>query len=227
MIRVAKVNENLRRFRRDIGMTQEQVAQKLNVTRQTVSGYESGRTQPDIDMLQKLADVYEVELVEIIYGRREKNKLLRVQKTVAVATLASALTLILVEAFMRWCASAFMAQDWKIWPDRETVWWLSSACGVIGGVNVALFAAGSIAFLALDLRIKERILPSEKILWAVGMLAGERLIVTPLALTDRLMLTGGAVDLSLYAAVPVRICIILLVTLICSFVIDAVRLRRK
>lgn len=224
---MAKINENLRRFRRDNGMTQERVAQRLNVTRQTVSGYESGRTQPDIEMLQKLADIYEVDLMEVIYGRREKNRLFKAQKTVAVVGLAVALTLIFVEAFVRWGVSAFMAQDWKLWPDRETVWWLAGACGIIGRTNVVLFAVSCTAFIVLGLCQKECIRPAVKILWTVGMLAGERLLVAPLALTDRLMLTGRAMDLSLYTAVPIQIGIILLATVICSFIIDAVRLRRK
>ena len=46
------LGENLRALRQSRGMTQQQAAERLNVTRQTVSGYESNRTRPDIDMLR-------------------------------------------------------------------------------------------------------------------------------------------------------------------------------
>lgn len=50
-----KIGENLRALRADSGMTQEQVAEKLGVTRQALSSYESNRTRPDIDTLVLLA----------------------------------------------------------------------------------------------------------------------------------------------------------------------------
>ena len=61
-----QLHECLRRLRLDRGMTQAEVAEKLNVTRQTVSSYESGRTQPDVEMLKRLAEVYGVSVQEIL-----------------------------------------------------------------------------------------------------------------------------------------------------------------
>ena len=41
------IRENLKRLRTDRGLTQEQLAQRVHLTRQAISSYESGRTQPD------------------------------------------------------------------------------------------------------------------------------------------------------------------------------------
>lgn len=48
----------LKQAREDSGYTQQQVADLLNVTQYQISYYETGRTQPDIETLGKLADFY-------------------------------------------------------------------------------------------------------------------------------------------------------------------------
>ena len=49
------IHDNLKQLRTASGMTQEQVAEKLHLTRQAVSNYEAGRTRPDIDTLMQRA----------------------------------------------------------------------------------------------------------------------------------------------------------------------------
>lgn len=68
---MAKVAKNIRQFRKDKGITQEALAEKLNVTRQAVSNWENDKTQPDIDSLERLSEIFEVRIEELIYG---KNK---------------------------------------------------------------------------------------------------------------------------------------------------------
>ena len=49
-------------------MTQDTLAEKLFVTRQTVSNYENGRSRPDIDMVLKIAEALDTDTNSIIYG---------------------------------------------------------------------------------------------------------------------------------------------------------------
>ena len=63
-------SDNLKRLRKSRNLKQEDLAEKLNVTRQTVSGWETGRRQPDLDMLKNLADVLEADIQELIYGTK-------------------------------------------------------------------------------------------------------------------------------------------------------------
>lgn len=49
---------NLKIFRKQNGFTQEQIAEKLNVTRQAVAKWERGETVPDIENCIALADIY-------------------------------------------------------------------------------------------------------------------------------------------------------------------------
>ena len=67
---MAKVSRNIKKLRSERKMTQDILAEKINVTRQTVSSWENDRTQPDIEMLEQLANVFEVSLEEIIYGEK-------------------------------------------------------------------------------------------------------------------------------------------------------------
>ena len=64
------VGKNIKNFRAEKGLTQEELAEKLAVTRQAVSNWETEKTQPDIDTLQKIAQVLEVSVEEIIYGSK-------------------------------------------------------------------------------------------------------------------------------------------------------------
>ena len=71
------ISQNLKDLRRLSSLTQEQVAEKVGLTRQAISSYESGRTQPDLAMLEKLAAVYGVELTDVLYGAGQRQRALR------------------------------------------------------------------------------------------------------------------------------------------------------
>ena len=58
--------ENLIRFRKKSGLSQEEVAAKLGVSRQTVSKWELGETLPDIQQTKKLSTLYHITLDELV-----------------------------------------------------------------------------------------------------------------------------------------------------------------
>lgn len=62
------IGKNIKQNRILCGMTQDALAEKLHVTRQTVSNYETGRSRPDIDMLLSIADALEVKADILLYG---------------------------------------------------------------------------------------------------------------------------------------------------------------
>ena len=81
------IHQNLRRLRAQSGMTQEQVAEQLGLTRQALSSYESGRTRPDIDMLLRLCQVYHTDLEDLVYGDTERLRWERRVKLLAFSVL--------------------------------------------------------------------------------------------------------------------------------------------
>lgn len=72
---MAKVAKNIKRLRNAKGLSQEQLAAELHISRQAVSHWENDRTQPDIDMLEKLSEVFDAPIEEIIYGERRQTTL--------------------------------------------------------------------------------------------------------------------------------------------------------
>ncbi len=52
-------------FREKSGLTQSELAEKLNVTRQTVSSWETGRTEPDIESLTRIAEIFDTDMNEL------------------------------------------------------------------------------------------------------------------------------------------------------------------
>ena len=56
------LNEILKEKRKELDLTQQNVADHLNVTRQTVSSWEVGKSFPDISTLIKISDFYQLSL---------------------------------------------------------------------------------------------------------------------------------------------------------------------
>ena len=65
------VAKNIKKIRTESGMTQEDLAEKMFVTRQTISNWETGKSQPDIETLTELAEVFSVTVDDLI--SYEKN----------------------------------------------------------------------------------------------------------------------------------------------------------
>ena len=63
------IGRNIKALRTQKNMTQDELAEKLFVTRQTVSNYETGRSRPDVEMLAKIAEVLETDANTVIYGQ--------------------------------------------------------------------------------------------------------------------------------------------------------------
>lgn len=61
-------SENLKAVRKAKGYTQEELAIKLNVVRQTVSKWEKGLSVPDADVLSRIADVLDTKVSVLLGG---------------------------------------------------------------------------------------------------------------------------------------------------------------
>lgn len=61
-----EISERLKQARITRGMTQEQVAERVMVSRVTLSHWENGKTLPDIASLISLSDIYQISLDELL-----------------------------------------------------------------------------------------------------------------------------------------------------------------
>ena len=58
--------ENLKTLRKSKGLSQEELAIRLNVVRQTVSKWEKGLSVPDADLLIRISEIFEVSVSELL-----------------------------------------------------------------------------------------------------------------------------------------------------------------
>ena len=65
---MVKLNENIRFLRKQLGLTQDQFAQQLDIKRSLVGAYEEGRAEPRLELLQKMAAMAGLS-VDILIGR--------------------------------------------------------------------------------------------------------------------------------------------------------------
>ena len=62
------IKEQLRKKRNENNITQEQIAEMIFVSRQTISNWENGKSYPDIKSLILLCDIYKISLDELVRG---------------------------------------------------------------------------------------------------------------------------------------------------------------
>lgn len=75
-----KFEENLRELRKQNGYSQEELADKLNVSRQAVSKWENGSGYPELDKLMALCDLFRTSLDELLKGDVRERDMVGIQK---------------------------------------------------------------------------------------------------------------------------------------------------
>lgn len=65
------LSEKLKQLRSEAGLTQEQVAEKLNVTRSAIARWETDKGFPDITYLIAISELYDITVDELINGSKE------------------------------------------------------------------------------------------------------------------------------------------------------------
>ncbi len=105
----------LKELRKEKNLTQEQLAEMLNVSNRTVSRWETGNNMPDLSILVDLADFYNVDVREIIDGERKERATEQESRETLVklsnyskekeAFLLKKITLTILIGFVAWAVS--------------------------------------------------------------------------------------------------------------------------
>lgn len=96
------VGNNIKRLRKEKGMSQEQLAEQLVVTHQAVSKWETGKAQPDIETLKKLSWIFNVPVEELIYEQREKRISISTGSSAADTGISFGVALAMVISYVNW-----------------------------------------------------------------------------------------------------------------------------
>lgn len=184
------IPQNLKDLRRLSGMTQEQVAEKVGLTRQAISSYESGRTQPDLEMLARLAEVYGAEITDVLYGTGPRQKALRFWRRAPFVLAAAVLAVMLLRSALLLGLNTFltfpsgMAVTEAVRPLMERRFALLDVVQILGGLAETVSLLGCLV-LGVLLFFAKLLPPVRRGLLFFLTLAGGLLLVTiPLAALD-------------------------------------------
>ena len=94
------IGKNIKEFRLRKSYSQEEMAEKLYVTRQTISNYETGKSRPDLDTLIRIADIYGVDVNQLIYGENEMTRDEVIKRNVRIGICAA--LIVVMAVFIHW-----------------------------------------------------------------------------------------------------------------------------
>ena len=97
---MSQIGKNIKKNRSQKGITQDQLAEHLNVTRQAVSNWENGKTQPDIETLTAIAAYFGISVEDLIYGKQ--NKWIVQTKTHAATGIGFGAALAMIISYTHW-----------------------------------------------------------------------------------------------------------------------------
>lgn len=208
------IHGNLRRLRQERGMTQEQAASQVGITRQALSSYESGRTRPDIDMLLRLSQVYQADLESLIYGESERRRQVRQLQTAAWVVLGVLLGLTVLASALRWSAQIFfpLYGGRILWTDSAAVaahFQLVAAGELVGGILLTAALVGFLTLFVLLRRDKCRLPVGQKLIYLGILTAGLLFLPLPFALTDPVISPVNYYDAPCFAAVRMSVFFVL------------------
>ena len=69
-----EIGNKIKEARNGAELTQDQAAEKIMVSRQTISNWETGKTMPDIASVIKMSDLYHISLDELLKGDQDMMK---------------------------------------------------------------------------------------------------------------------------------------------------------
>lgn len=81
-------NNKLYPLRRQKGLSQEEPANRLNVSRQTVSKWEVGDSTPDMEKLIAISDLFEISLDELVLDKKPETVVVPAEKQNTVNEIA-------------------------------------------------------------------------------------------------------------------------------------------
>ena len=158
---MSSIAKNIKKLRKQKNLTQEELAGKLFVTRQAVSNWETGKNQPDIELLKFLAETFEVDVTELLYEPRSD---VEKRKRIITAAVICALTVVAWAGYIpleRW-AVAWKGSHYDLAPALICIWALKPLAYAATGAAVAVL-----------LRVWVDALPRAKFrrgMWIVGAL---------------------------------------------------------
>lgn len=120
-----ELNERIIQARKQAGLTQEQLGEKLGVSRQAVSKWESGQANPDVSYVMEMCRIFNVSADWLLFGTEQKASTV-VQATIPKGKARHGYTLYMTERFdpnAAWLLPMLFSYPWASpafpWGDGE------------------------------------------------------------------------------------------------------------
>lgn len=131
-----ELSEKLKEARQKSGMSQDQVAEKIMVSRVTVSHWENGKSLPDIVSLISLSDLYNLSLDELVKGDSKMTE--KVKNDAKDANnnkrLISVIGILVIAVLMVYGVSIIVGGAFRDFCEGA-IWWVLIAIGLAASVT--------------------------------------------------------------------------------------------
>ena len=131
-----ELSEKLKEARQKSGMSQDQVAEKIMVSRVTVSHWENGKSLPDIVSLISLSDLYNLSLDELVKGDSKMTE--KVKNDAKDANnnkrLISVIGILVIAVLMVYGVSIIVGGAFRDFCEGA-IWWVLLAIGLAASVT--------------------------------------------------------------------------------------------
>ena len=118
-----EIGKQIQRLRGAKGMSQEELADRLYITRQTLSNWETGKTYPDINSLLRLSDLFHISLDELVKGDLQTMEEKIKQEDIARFRRENNI----LKGMLALCGVSFLV--WLLWNETvgQVLCWISMA----------------------------------------------------------------------------------------------------
>jgi len=222
---MSAIKENLKQLRLARKMTQEEAARQIGVTRQAVSSYESGRTQPDLETLKRFAEIYEVSIRDVLYGGDHLAAQHRRLRWAAGLALGNLILCTLLYGGMLWVSNCFFPVPEgtvapEMLPTIQQHFAISKAAEAVERFSLAVTGPLFLAAAVLSWLLERPLGIRPRLLYLAVTAAAAILAAAPWALGDPVF------GLANYLATPGLQVLEALLLSVPGLIIDPIRLRR-
>ena len=130
------ISERLKEARQNIGMTQDQVAEKIMVSRVTISNWENGKSLPDVVSLISLSDLYSISLDDLLKGDSKMTE--KVKKDAKDANnnkrLIRGTAILVIAVLLVYAVSTVVGGAFKDFCE-SAIWWVLIAIGIASAMT--------------------------------------------------------------------------------------------
>jgi transcriptional regulator with XRE-family HTH domain len=130
------ISERLKEARQNIGMTQDQVAERIMVSRVTISNWENGKSLPDVVSLISLSDLYSISLDDLLKGDSKMTE--KVKKDAKDANnnkrLIRGTAILVIAVLLVYAVSTVVGGAFKDFCE-SAIWWVLIAIGIASAMT--------------------------------------------------------------------------------------------